>query len=188
MMFSTLLRMTRVIRKLFLALFGLTYFTCAQASDFGASLWVPIFTKDPTDMHGYRGALTYQPKGLISKHFSVYFDASYAHWWVNGDGPSRSISIASVAPYLRMYFFKKPYFSPYLEASVGPAYVNKTRFDNRNLGIHYIFQDQATVGAAFGKDQQFYAAFTIMHYSNCSLASSNAGITAPLVFNIGYRF
>lgn len=177
-----------MIRKFFLAAVCASCVTSAQASDFGASLWLPIITKDPSDMHGFRGAVTYQPKCLRSEHFDVYFDASYGHWWLHGSGPNRSVSIVSVAPYLRMYFMRRPVFSPYFEASVGPAYVSETRFGDRNLGMHYTFQDQGSLGVAFGKSQQFYVALTAMHYSNCSLANSNAGITAPLVFNMGYRF
>lgn len=175
-------------KRFLLGLFGLICCTSSWASEFGASIWAPLIGKDPPNINGYRAAINYQPKCSVWKNFSIYYDVGFGHWWVNGGYPNSSVSIVSIAPYFRFYLLRKPYFAPFLEASVGAAYLNKTRFKNYNLGIHYSFQDEVSIGSSFGATQQFYVAFTALHYSNCSMASSNAGITVPLVLNMGYRF
>lgn len=176
-------------RKLLLILLSLIGFTSAHASEFGISAWVPVVPKDPPHVHGYRFALTWQPKYFVWEHFSLYFDAGFGHWWINGTHyHDKSVSIVSVAPYFRAYFLKRPYFSPFAEVSIGPAYINKTRFDCYNQGIHYTFQDQISIGSAFFADQSLYVALTALHYSNGSMSNSNAGITIPVVLNVGYRF
>lgn len=159
-----------------------------QTSNFGMALWLPIISKDPPHLHGFRAAINYQPPGLMWEHLSIYFDVGYGHWWLTGNHPNRCISIYSAAPYFRFYFVKKPTFSPYIEVSIGPSYINRTRFDDYNQGMHFSFQDQITLGCAFGHAQNFYFAFTALHYSNGSMSNSNAGITVPLILNIGYRF
>jgi len=175
--------------KVWIAALALTMTSIvANATPFGLSLSVPLVTKDPKPFHGYRVALTYQPPAFVWHYASVYFDASYGNWWTGDQGPYHSISIYGIAPYLRLYFTKTEKFSPYVEASLGASYLSKTRIGCRNLGIHYSFQDQLTLGTAFGKDQPFFISLSAVHYSNGSMASSNAGITMPLVLSMGYRF
>ena len=77
---------------------------------------------------------------------------------------------------------------PYLELSIGLAYLNHTRFDDRNLGMHFSFQDRMGVGAFLGKSEQLSIGVHAVHYSNAHLASNNSGITIPLTLDIGYRF
>lgn len=175
-------------RALCLFLMLLLPFQWIAASPVGLSFTYPVIANEPANLHGYRAAITYQPKSFVWKQTSIYFDASYGHWWVTGDTPYTNLSIYSIAPYLRIYFYKKPSFAPFFEASVGLAYLTKTRIDGRNLGMHFAFQDQLNLGVAFGAEQQFYTSIGALHYSNGSLCASNSGITAPLTFNMGYRF
>ena len=177
--------MARIALLFFL---GLITWQSAAASSVGASFSYPLMRKDPNDLHGYRAALTYQPPSFIWKHISIYFDASYGHWWVGGHQPYRSLNIYSVAPYLRFYFVKTAKLSPYIEASIGASYLTRTRISNRNLGIHYAFQDQLAIGTTFGREQRFYFSLSALHYSNGSFCTSNAGITIPIMMNMGYRF
>ncbi len=177
-----------MLRKAILSLTCLVYCATTYASPFGLSFSTPLVVKDPKPFDGYRAAITYQPPTFIWRYASVYFDSAYVHWWVSNQGPYHSMTIYSVAPYLRLYFTKTNSISPYVEASLGVSYLSKTRIDGRNLGIHYAFQDQLTLGAAFGKDQPLFVSLSAVHYSNGSMSSSNAGITMPLVLNVGYRF
>lgn len=178
--------MTHVIRKLLVGFCSLLYVSCAQASQFGASFSIPLIKKDPVDLHGYRVAVTYQPKTFEWKHWSIYFDASFGHWWVN-EGPYRTINSYAIAPYFRFYLIRN-FISPYIEASIGPTFLTKTRIADRNQGIHYSFQDQVAIGATIGKEQRFFASLSALHYSNGSLSTRNAGITVYTMFNVGYRF
>lgn len=178
-------------RIIFLFLTGLSTFiitTLAHASPFGASFTYPIIAKDPENLHGYKGSVTYQPPSFNWDHVQVYFDAGFGHWFVSGHGPYRSLNIYSVAPYLRYYLIKKPCFSPYVEASLGLAYLSKTHLDEQKLGIHFSFQDMVGIGAAYGADQRLFTTLNVVHYSNGSISKDNSGITIPLMITVGYRF
>ena len=54
--------------------------------------------------------------------------------------------------------------------------------------MHFAFQDEVALGATFGQEKKLAVSFSAMHYSNGSLANSNAGITIPLLINVAYRF
>jgi hypothetical protein len=160
----------------------------AFAEHFGVTAPIVIISKDPDNVHAVRGVVWYQPDKLTWQNFNIRFAATAGHWWSNGATENRTINIYAIAPVLHLYIAQTPRFSPYFEASVGPAYMSGTYFAERNLGIHYTFQDELTVGALFGKDKGFYVAISALHYSNGSMASRNSGITVPMLLNLGYQF
>jgi hypothetical protein len=160
----------------------------ASALQFGVTLPILLKSKDPEGVHGYRAVAWYQPQSFIWGNLNLYFAAGAGHWWAHGAKSNKVINIYAFAPVLRFYFKKTTYFSPYIEASIGPAYMNRTRFSTQNLGIHYTFQDEVGIGALFGKQQGFYTTLSALHYSNGRLSAHNSGITVPLILNIGYKF
>lgn len=160
----------------------------AALSNTGVALSVVAVGKDPDNLHGYRASLWHQPTSLIWKQVSVYFAASAGHWWSEGAPKHHSLNIYAIAPVLRFYVAKTSYFDSYAEISIGPSYLSHTRFDDRNLGMHFAFQDEVGLGATMGKNRQFYATLSALHYSNGSLCAKNAGITAPIMVTAGYRF
>lgn len=174
--------------RLVIAFFCLTLSLNTMASPFGLTYSQLIIPKDPDALRGIRTALTYQPDALMWEHVQIYFDASYGYWWVNNSHPNHSLYSIALAPYLRYWLAKKPIFSPFVEISIAPAYISKTRIDDTNLGMHFIFQDQASIGGAWGQERKFYTTISVYHYSNGSLCSNNSGITAPLILTLGYRF
>jgi hypothetical protein len=125
---------------------------------------------------------------LAWQHVKIYFDISFGHWWVNNYPVNREINIYAIAPTLRYYLMQSSWISPYFDLSIGASYLTRTRIADRNLGIHFSFQDQMGVGASFGKDQRLSVSLSAMHYSNCSMSSTNAGITIPLLINVWYKF
>lgn len=154
---------------------------------FGFNLSYPLILLDPTA--GYRAALYFQPDCFLWNRTRLYFDASYAHWSMHKKFyPYRSINIFTIAPIIRLYFKKYPCVLPYGELSVGAAYLSHCRFGNRNLGIHFAFQDVATLGILLGKEHGLALSLSAMHYSNASMAKMNAGITVPLLVSVGYNF
>ncbi len=157
-------------------------------SHVGASFSLPLITKDPEYLHGYRAAIWYQPDSLIWQHLHIYFDASFGHWWVTNDTPNKNLNIYSVSPIFRYYFTQNRSVSPFINASIGLSYLSNTRIDHQNLGMHFAFQDQLGVGATFGAKQAFSLSLSAMHYSNGSLCKKNAGITIPLMINAEYGF
>ncbi len=160
----------------------------ATALQFGVTLPILLKSKDPEGVHGYRAVAWYQPNSLIWGDLNLYFAAGIGHWWAHGAKSNSVINIYAIAPVLRLYLTKKEHFSPYIEASIGAAYMNRTRFSTQNLGIHYAFQDELGIGALFGKTKCFYATLSALHYSNGRLSAHNSGITVPLILNIGYKF
>ena len=154
----------------------------------GIAFTYPLIAKDPGHLKGYRGALWYQPSSLSWQHVKIYFDVSAGHWWVSHATANRQINIYSFAPLLRYYFSQNASISPFIDLIIGASYLTRTRIADRNLGIHFSFQDQMGVGATLGKKQQFSISLSAMHYSNCSMSSTNAGITIPLLITISYGF
>jgi lipid A 3-O-deacylase len=166
-------------------LLGLFYLTRANAQT-GVTLTYPLIDKDPSHLQGYRTAFWYQPSSLTWPSIKIYFDVSFGHWWVNNVPANREINIYSIAPTLRYYFTQNDSFSPFFDLSIGASYLTRTRFAERNLGIYFSFQDQIGLGASFGPEQRLSISLSALHYSNGSLAGTNAGITIPLLLNVSY--
>jgi hypothetical protein len=161
----------------------------ALAWNEGISLSIPVITKDPDDLHGFSGSIWYDPETLVWRQFHLYFDVVGAHYWVSGITDTyHDINIIAVSPVVR-YLFKEHFsVTPYFELSVGAAYLSNTRFANRNMGMHFSFQDRGGLGFTFGNRQQFALGAHIVHYSNASLSSNNSGITIPLMVDLSYKF
>lgn len=159
-------------------------------SNYGASLSIATQAMNtiPEYLHGYRAAVWYQPTSLIWNHTHILFDGSFGHWWVSNNTPHQSLSILSVSPILRYYFFNDRYFSPFINLSIGAAFLTKTRIGKRNLGMHFAFQDQGGIGATFGTAQKLSLIISAIHYSNGRLCSRNSGFTVPIVATLEYGF
>lgn len=168
---------------------GLFFFIpiIALATPYGINFSYLLIAKDPSNLHGYRASFLYEPDTWHWKYLQVFFDLSYGHWWLNGNGPYRTINIYAIAPVLRLYLINNTKVSPFVDISIGPSYMTKTRIECRNLGEHFSFQDQLSIGAAFGVEKKLAFSLSILHYSNGSLSSMNAGITVPLLINMSYR-
>ncbi len=93
-----------------------------------------------------------------------------------------------MAPVVRYTFRRRGPVLPFLELSIGLSYLNRTRLEDRNLGIHFAFQDRMGIGALFGKSEKLSLGIHALHYSNAHLANQNSGLTVPLMLDVGYRF
>jgi hypothetical protein len=155
---------------------------------YGLAMPIVIHPDNPPRTHVYSGIIWYQPPKWIWNNLNVYIAGRYGHWWSDGAQVNRMINIYSLAPVLRYYFFKKTYFSPYLEASIGVGCLSRTHFNTRNLGMHFTFQDELGIGVVAGKEAGFYATVSVLHYSNAHLSSHNSGITVPVMLTLGYQF
>jgi lipid A 3-O-deacylase len=173
----------RIVISLLIAFISLN----ARASDFGITGAFPVISKDPHSLHGYQAQLIYYPKSLTWNQTSISFNAGVSHWWVK-DPHHHSLNILALAPSLRYYFFSQPNWSPFIDLSIGLAYLTRSRLDDRNLGMHFAFQDEVGIGAALGVDKQLFIKLSAIHYSNGSLCNMNAGITVPVFLTVGYRF
>jgi lipid A 3-O-deacylase len=186
-----MLRKTRVRHFIFVFLIGFFCLLTQTMADYplgGLSFTTPLVSKDPPDTHGYRASLWYQPKSFIWSQGQLYFDGSYGHWWVNTVPYYQTESIYAIAPVFRYYFVNHPYVSPFTDISIGLSYLTNTHFEDRNLGIHFAFQDEIDMGISIGKEKRLSLIVGILHYSNGGLSGWNSGITIPLVAKIQYGF
>lgn len=145
-------------------------------------------SKEPKPFHGYQFMLDYDPQMFQWRQFNVYFDGGFSHFYQTQMPNYSTINIYSIAPVVRYTFKKHGPVHPYMDLSVGFAYLNHTRIENRNLGIHFAFQDRFGIGALLGGSEKLSLGFHAVHYSNSHLSSHNSGITVPLLVDIGYWF
>ena len=150
----------------------------------GIALTLPVIVKDPANLHGYRFSGWIQPESLIWTQVRVYFSAGFGHWWVNSSFPNKSLSIYSITPVLRCYFLTQGPVKPFADLGVGPSWMTRTRFADRNLGMHFAFQDEVGAGLTLGEKETVSIILAAMHYSNASFSNMNAGITVPLILTI----
>ena len=178
----------RYVQYIFCLLFFALSINTQVFATVGVNLAYPINTKDPAHLYGYDASMWYNPETLKWKKINLYFDINYSHWWVTNYTFYHSTSIIAIAPILRYSMNTHTNISPYAEISIGPGYVTHTHLGTSKLGMHLIFQDRLGFGAFVGPSQRLSIGFHILHFSNASLCKYNAGITAPLMFDIGYKF
>ena len=153
----------------------------------GTTLSLPLIAREPSPVNGYQVLLDYDPVYPEWHRLKVYFDGGFSHLTTNTANYT-TINIYSLSPVVRYTFLCHGIMRPYFELSIGLSYLNHTRFDHKNLGIHMSFQDRAGIGAFLGISERFSLGIHALHYSNASLSSHNSGISIPLVLDIGYRF
>ncbi len=180
----------RVAKKNFiLILFALLFPHCIFASPYyGATFSYVQIPKEPEFMYGYQFLVNYDPDCLKWRQFNLYFDGGFSHLWVTNWPHYRELNIYTLSPIVRYNFKKRGFISPYLEISIGLAYLNHTRLEDRKFGIHLAFQDRFGIGFYVGNKQQFSLGIHAVHYSNAHLASDNSGISIAMEIDIGYRF
>lgn len=157
---------------------------------YGATLSAVVSGKEPLEFRAYQLMLNYDPQLFQWRRFNVYFDGGLSQLWVTKSNCAyyRTVTIYSAAPVIRYTFRQWHCIHPFLEMSIGLAYLNHTHFAKRNLGIHFSFQDRMGVGMFIGSSQQFSVGLHSVHYSNAHLSNHNSGITALVVLDLGYRF
>ncbi len=160
----------------------------SYATPYGINISYLVLDKDPQYLHGYRASFLYQPPAWIWQHLQIFIDTSAGHWYVTNNTPYRNLNIYSIAPVFRFNIKEYQYITPFIDLSIGLAYLTKTHIDHQNLGIHFAFQDQLGIGFSFGQQKQWSTSLNALHYSNGSLCSKNAGITVPIMFNLSYHF
>jgi hypothetical protein len=155
---------------------------------YGATFSYAAEAKEPAYLHGYQLMLNYDPQRYQWRKFNVYFDGGFSHFWITNTPYFTTLNIFSAAPVIRYTFRRRGPVLPFLEFSIGLAYLNHTRLDDRNLGIHFAFQDRFGIGAFLGPSDNLTLGLHAVHYSNAHLSAHNSGITIPVVLDIGYRF
>ncbi|TAK78033.1 MAG: acyloxyacyl hydrolase [Gammaproteobacteria bacterium] len=181
--------MTAYLKFIFITALSLFFSSFSYATPhYGANFSYTLLTNEPNSLRGYQLMLNYDPDCFHWREFNVYFDGGFSHFWVTDTPYYTTLNIFSVAPVIRNTFRRRGPIHPYIEISIGLAYLNHTHLDDRNLGIHFAFQDRLGIGMLVGEKEQFSIGLHALHYSNAHLSSNNSGITAPVVLDVGYRF
>jgi lipid A 3-O-deacylase len=176
-----------------IALIGLlaccSFLQQAEASHYGILFSKTLAASATHGLHGHQLMLQYDPQCCYWRKFNLYFDGGVSRFWVENHTHNRALTIYSAAPVIRHTFKPRGQLTPYLEFSIGAAYLTKTRLDGKNLGIHFAFQDRIGFGALLysNNGHEFSVGLHTVHYSNAHLSEHNSGITAPLVLDIAYR-
>ncbi|MBN2689573.1 MAG: acyloxyacyl hydrolase [Gammaproteobacteria bacterium] len=141
----------------------------------------------PNKLRGARISYAIQPGFLNYDPLSVYFDFSGAYW-SNSYHKYKSMFVIALAPVLRWTITKAYKYRPYLEASVGGAWLSRQHFGHRDLGSPFNFQDMLGGGVNFGDRHQYDLAIHYLHYSNAGLAPPNNGIDVKMLLTFAYRY
>jgi hypothetical protein len=181
------------MQKKYLTFIAMTLLSFSSALAFsqpryGANFSYAAITSEPPSLHGYQLMLNYDPQTLAWRKFNIYFDGGFSHFWVTKTPYYTTLNIYSLAPVIRYTFKKRGLILPYLELSIGISYLNHTRLDSRNLGMHFAFQDRMGIGVLLGASEQLSIGAHALHYSNAHLSGHNSGITVPIALDVGYRF
>jgi lipid A 3-O-deacylase len=150
----------------------------------------------PNNLHGGRVGLQWDwHVDWLQKsplQLSGYWDFNVAHWLSNGDEYGKNPSIWAIGfnPIFHLQT-RRPWWdlvSPYLEGSVGVAWLTTTHIGCRDLGSHLTFEDLIGLGFRFGSRQQFDVSYHFLHYSNASFAPPNQGIDVKTLLTFAYRW
>lgn len=175
----------RIIIALFLLLLPCL---CIASPYYGATVSYVQIPKEPDHLHGFQVLLNYDPQCFKWRQFNLYFDGGVSQLWINTRPYYTTVTIYTLSPVARYSFKKRGPISPYLEISIGLAYLNHTHLDDRNFDMHPAFQDRIGIGFYLGSKQQFSLGIHTVHYSNAHIGKYNSGITIPMEIDVGYRF
>ncbi len=131
----------------------------------------------------------------LQKHTDAPFRSKYA-WHMSGYGELSAYQlryhtgIAALAGVLRFHR-GEPYatttIQPYFELGVGPSWWTHRGVGQRNMGIHFQFEDRVGVGLRFGSHQQYDLGYRLVHFSNAHLSAHNPGMNFHMLV-LGYLF
>lgn len=152
-----------------------------------------VFDLDNTnniDGAGLTGA--YHPNYPLWHNIEMFFQSDLFYFHSSNvnmtPGFSENLWVLAAAPVFRYHFLPGSNVDFFVDVSVGPGYMSTSKFDDRDLGIRYTFQDTGGVGILLGQEQQLSIAVRIVHYSNGGLSDENRGFTIPVIASLRYNF
>lgn len=107
--------------------------------------------------------------------FSLNLDGSY--WMLNQDDMTQVSLVPGV-----VYEGRNEGIRPLAYAGIGPAWINQSRLDSRELSTRLQFNSRAGLGLAMGRHS---LALEAWHLSNGGLKKPNDGLTS---WGISYRY
>jgi len=124
---------------------------------------------------------------LFQNRVALYWEVGYSHW-SSSKGPEKQVDAINVSPVFRYDFSTTERGCvPYVSYSVGLAYLSETRVADKNLGMHFQFDNKLDVGMRFGSGERHDLAIGVRHVSNAGLDSDNDGFDVVRA-SYSYRF
>jgi hypothetical protein len=158
--------------------------------DYATGRVVDLDNTNNVDGAGFTGV--YHPNWPLWHNIETFFQSDLFYFHSSNasmtPGFDANLWILAVAPVFRYHFLPGNNIDPFIDASVGAGYMSTSKFDDRDLGIRYTFQDTAGLGVLLGQEQQFSIAVRIVHYSNAGLSSENRGFTIPVIASLRFNF
>ena len=110
---------------------------------------------------------------------SVYYMKGQKGPQLNSNKRLNAAALAGVLRFERAMSYKEIW--PYIELGVGLSWLSKKEIGNRDLGLHFQFEDRIGIGMRFGENRQFDFGYKIVHFSNAYIGPSNHGINLHLL-------
>lgn len=132
---------------------------------------------------------------LISDFGQTFFNEEVKlHWefgysrWSSDNGPNKDLDVFNINPVFTYELGSADQaFLPYVDISIGIAYVSDTTIADKKLGQHFQFDDRLGFGVRFGDEKRHDVALGARHVSNAGLDSDNDGFDVVSV-SYTYRF
>lgn len=139
------------------------------------------FDESNTKRYAYIIESKYVIPYFTEKQLTLDWDIS-THFWQNLYGPD--ITAASIVPLVK-YTIETHDITFVARFGIGIAYVDQTRWGNRELGDNWMFEDKLEIGVEV--TAQHRVAMLFQHFSNAALNSKNDG-TNIVSLNYSYHW
>jgi len=144
--------------------------------------------------NGQNSTDAYQIALLSDFGQSFFNDKVKLHWeygysrWSSDQGLNKDLDVFNINPVFTYELGSSDRaYVPYIDFSIGIAYVSDTSIANKKLGQHFQFDDRLGLGVRFGGEKRHDIALGARHVSNAGLDNDNDGFDVVSV-SYTYRF
>jgi len=163
---------------------------------FGSSFSVQAFDGVKVAVgQGQSSTDTFQLVALLSDFGQTFFNGRIQqHWefgvsyWESDKGPNKEMEVFNISPVFTYDLGSADQaVLPYIDYSLGIAYVSDTSIADKKLGQHLQFDNRLGFGVRFGGEKRHDVALGARHVSNAGLDNDNDGFDVVSV-SYTYRF
>lgn len=174
--------LTRAILFLLLNFFIIPVFAWNHSIELGYG-----YSQDPNNTR-------YNNSGfLLSGDIFCLRHTPLTYWSINGalgqwhstTPEDRNLTTAALSLALRLYPFCQRCYSPYMLASVGPAYLSSENFGKNSQACNFSIQSNIGLGVEL---KCVDLNLRLVHFSDGNLAQPNDGFNIQYLLSIGYLF
>jgi hypothetical protein len=144
------------------------------------------FLKGEGNVNGIKLAYQYHAPNMqnLIGDARFYFETSVNMWEYRHGDETQSNLVLAMSPVLQLPAFSFNNTPFYIEAGIGVALIDETKFAGENISTHYQFEDRIGLVANFGHTNM---ALRVIHYSNASFKEPNPGLNF-LTLSVTRRF